>query len=506
MENAYGNGGHLAQPLSRTRPGQSGGESPRQERIGTQDGTSARAQRLTVYRPFPRDSAFDGTLALLREGYRFLPARRERLGSDIFEGRLMLERTVFMTGAEAAELLYDNSRFARSGALPGRVKKTLTGSGGVQSLDDGAHRKRKAMFMALMGEESRAACLHHFQRHWQAAETQWRQQGDVCLFDASGRVLFQTACDWMGVPYEESDIAPCARHLAAMVDGFGGIGPRYWKGRFARMRMERWAMERIAALRAGRIPAEPDSGFARIARQTTLAQNLLPLRVAAVELLNILRPVTAIATYIAFTAHALAEHPRYRTQLRGGDAAFLRAFVQEVRRVYPFTPFVGARVRNAFDWRGHHFPQGRLVVLDIHGMNHDPRIWPSPQQFRPERFVRWHGDAYHFMPQGGGDHMRHHRCAGEWLTIDTMMEAARLLAQMEYTLPAQDMHIDLSRIPTRPHSGMLLLCNTNQKGEHHDFTRTKTSAPASGTPAGQDGPDGAGSCRLHEGLQSRGQA
>src|SRR3546814_10067301 len=58
-----------------------------------------------------------------------------------------------MTGPEAAELFYRQDLFARRGAAPGRIQKTLLGQGGVQGLDGEAHRHRKQMFMSLMTPE-----------------------------------------------------------------------------------------------------------------------------------------------------------------------------------------------------------------------------------------------------------------------------------------------------------------------------------------------------------------
>jgi Cytochrome P450 len=72
--------------------------------------------------------------------------------------------------------------------------------------------------------------------------------------------------------------------------------------------------------------------------------------------------------------------------------------MQEVRRFYPFAPFLGARVRAPFDWRGHHFEPGTLVLLDVYGTHHDPHIWAAPEEFQPERFVGWSGDSFGFMP------------------------------------------------------------------------------------------------------------
>ncbi|WP_317622245.1 hypothetical protein [Pseudohongiella acticola] len=58
-----------------------------------------------------------------------------------------------MTGPEAARLFYDSSRFVRHGAMPKAIQKTLLGQGGVQGLDDDAHRHRKQLFMTLMTHE-----------------------------------------------------------------------------------------------------------------------------------------------------------------------------------------------------------------------------------------------------------------------------------------------------------------------------------------------------------------
>src|SRR5215216_5272322 len=102
----------------------------------------------------PRDKMLDSSLALMLDGYRFITKRCRRYRSDIFETRLMLQRTICMRGEEAARVFYDNDRFKRKGAAPGRLQETLLGRGGVQGLDGDAHRHRKQMFMSLMSPES----------------------------------------------------------------------------------------------------------------------------------------------------------------------------------------------------------------------------------------------------------------------------------------------------------------------------------------------------------------
>lgn len=66
-------------------------------------------------------------------------------------------------------------------------------------------------------------------------------------------------------------------------------------------------------------------------------------------------------------------------------------------------------------------------------------------------------NAYDLIPQGGGDHYRGHRCPGEWITIDLLQEALRLLtAEMDYEVPPQDLEVDLARVPARPASGFVI--------------------------------------------------
>jgi len=180
---------------------------------------------------------------------------------------------------------------------------------------------------------------------------------------------------------------------------------------------------------------------------------LLDTRVAAVELINILRPTVAVAWYVTFSALALHQYPECRRTLAIGDNEDLEWFVQEVCRFYPFFPGVGGRVQRAFDWRGHHFAKGAWVLLDIYGTNHDPRSWEEPQAFRPDRFRHWNGSPFNFIPQGGGDFDHGHRCAGKWITIALMKTVVRMLTtRMRYEVPEQDLRIDLSRMPAQPKS------------------------------------------------------
>jgi fatty-acid peroxygenase len=181
----------------------------------------------------------------------------------------------------------------------------------------------------------------------------------------------------------------------------------------------------------------------------------MPPHIAAVEMINLLRPIVAVAWYIVFCALALHQNPQYRLKVH--DEMYARMFVHVVRRFYPFFPAVAARVRENFAWQGYIFPKGIRVLLDLYGTNHHRELWDNPEEFRPERFFVWGGDPYTFIPQGGGDHASGHRCAGEWTTIALMQAATAFLAErIDYTVPEQDLKIDYTRMPARPNSGFII--------------------------------------------------
>lgn len=210
-------------------------------------------------------------------------------------------------------------------------------------------------------------------------------------------------------------------------------------------------------MRAG-LPLFHAGTIAREAAELTDASGrLLPPRVAAVELLNVLRPTVAVSVYLVLAAHALHLHPQWRPRLARGDALPAHAFAQEVRRFYPFFPAIAARTMHEFTWRGHRFPAHRRTLLDIYGTNHDPRSWEAPEQFRPERFL--HGDPgpFAFLPQGGARAEDHHRCPGEDMTLALMQAGLRLLAASDYAVPEQDLRIRMRRMPALPVSGFVLL-------------------------------------------------
>jgi fatty-acid peroxygenase len=209
----------------------------------------------------------------------------------------------------------------------------------------------------------------------------------------------------------------------------------------------------VEKVRDEKIEVSKDRALYKFSMHLNHKGNLLDKEIVAVELLNLLRPIVAISVYICFAALALYQYPGEAEKLKSGENGYLKRFVQEVRRFYPFFPFTAARVKQDFTWNGYNFIKDTLTLLDLYGTNHHPEDWENPERFLPDRFRTWKGSPFDFIPQGGGEYDIGHRCAGEWLTIDIMKASLDFLVnRLSYDLPEQDLSFSMSEIPSLPNS------------------------------------------------------
>jgi fatty-acid peroxygenase len=405
----------------------------------------------------PRDKAFDNSLAFLREGYTFISSRCDQLGTDLFRSRIMLTPVVCMRGAAAAAMFYRSGRFTRVGAMPKTTLHLLQDQGSVQTLDGAAHRLRKQMFMQMMRPEEIERLTTLFAEEWRAATARWADQDRVVLHDAVGEVLTRAALRWIGIPLARQDVAARCREQTAMIENAGSFGLSHLRARLLRNRSERWAAGIVREVREGKLNLSDGTPLAGMVYHRETDGQPLSDNIAAIELLNLLRPTVAVARFITFSALALHRYSEWRGVFASGNTADLEPFVQEVRRFYPFFPAIGGRACESFNWSGYEFRKRQWVLLDIYGTNHHEEIWPEPEAFRPERFRGWTGDPNTLIPQGAGIYETGHRCPGEWITIALMKEAVRLLAQETgYDVPAQDLTYRMSRMPALPESGFVI--------------------------------------------------
>lgn len=404
----------------------------------------------------PGDICPDNILNLLLEGYLFIPNRIRKYHCELFHTRLLCKKVICMSGKKAAELFYDQHLFTRRNVIPKRIQETLFGKQAIQTLTGAAHAHRKLLFLSIMSPENVNRLAELTKKQWQSRMKRLDGKKQIILFDEAARLLFEAACNWAGVPVEKSEMKERSKDMSAMVDAFGAVGPRHIIGRLARNRSECWAQQIIQNVRSGKIIAPTDSALFMIAWHKDLNNQYLNTQIAAVELINILRPITAIATYVTFGALAINTYPNIKEELQKNDSDYLTMFVQEIRRFYPFAPFLGAKVRVNFKWKDYYFKKGTPVLLDIYGTNHDPAIWKNSNEFQPEHFRDRVDNPFDFIPQGGGDY-KATRCPGEMVTIELLKVSMGFLANhLDYEVPLQDLGYRLCRIPAIPKSKFII--------------------------------------------------
>ncbi|MGY1743419.1 MULTISPECIES: cytochrome P450 [unclassified Blastococcus] len=397
---------------------------------------------------------------LFAKGYGWLPDARRARGRRTVGVRLGGLPATGIVGPDAGRFLYDEDHVRRAHAIPEPVQGTLFGKGAVHTLDGDMHRMRKAMFVALLMGDGVASLVERATAAWDDAAAGWAGR-EIVLFDEAAQVLAGSVCRWAGVPVSDDPAAAdgvpaVARDLVAMVDGFATGGPRHWRARRARGRREAWLATLVDDVRAGRREVPTGSVVDVVVHHRDADGEHLDPHTAAVELLNVIRPTTAIAWFLAYSGHALVRWPHHRERLAGGDPAFAEAWAHEVRRFYPFAPFIGGRAPHEVEWDGVRIPKNSMVLLDLWGTNHDPELWPEPYAFRPERFLDREIGAFELVPQGGGDPRTNHRCPGEQVTVGLLSALAVRLARLDAEVPEQDLSISLRRIPARPASGVVL--------------------------------------------------
>ncbi|HEY1855627.1 MAG TPA: cytochrome P450 [Solirubrobacterales bacterium] len=142
------------------------------------------------------------------------------------------------------------------------------------------------------------------------------------------------------------------------------------------------------------------------------------------------------ATALAWAVERLVRHPekleRLREETLAGEDAYLTATIQETLRLRPVISIVIRRLTEPVELGGYELPAGAAVVPAIHLVHRDPRIYPEPAAFRPERFLEEPPGTYTWIPFGGGVR----RCLGAAFAQFEMTVVLRELVRRHRIRPA----------------------------------------------------------------------
>jgi cytochrome P450 len=149
---------------------------------------------------------------------------------------------------------------------------------------------------------------------------------------------------------------------------------------------------------------------------------------------------TAIA--IAWACHLVHTHPpveaRLRAELRAlgsepeaeaiARLPYLEAVCHETLRLKPLSTSFARKLKRPWTLRGYALPAGMGVGVSVIGVHRQPRLYPDPETFQPERFLARSFAPHEYLPFGGGAR----RCVGAAFALYEMkMVLATILERFQ---------------------------------------------------------------------------
>jgi hypothetical protein len=118
------------------------------------------------------------------------------------------------------------------------------------------------------------------------------------------------------------------------------------------------------------------------------------------------------ATTLAWAVERLRRHPalvaRLADEADAGGRELRMATIYELQRVRPVVPGTGRLTVKPFPLGDYVIPPGHGIMISATLTHEDPRLFPNPHQFDPDRFVGKRPDPFAWVPFGGG----RRRCPG----------------------------------------------------------------------------------------------
>ncbi|XP_064459126.1 cytochrome P450 4V2-like [Ornithodoros turicata] len=66
---------------------------------------------------------------------------------------------------------------------------------------------------------------------------------------------------------------------------------------------------------------------------------------------------------------------------------YLECVLKESLRLFPSVPLIGRELQEDWQYAGTNFPKGTICTIFIYSLHRDPKTFPKPEEFIPERFL-----------------------------------------------------------------------------------------------------------------------
>jgi len=134
---------------------------------------------------------------------------------------------------------------------------------------------------------------------------------------------------------------------------------------------------------------------------------------------------------LAWALERLARHPEVLARLREDEPGYADAVVKEVLRTRPVLTIAARKLVAPFAVAGWELPAGVHVAPCIYLAHRNPKVYPDPDAFKPERWLGVQPDPVSWLPFGGGIR----RCIGAAFALYEMkIVLGTMLAARDFTL------------------------------------------------------------------------
>lgn len=427
----------------------------------------------TTLPPGPRLPRIVQTAGFIFGGPRFLEACRRRYGSAVTFSTVFDSRFVMVFDPTLVKQLFQGSNDQLHAGEANALLGPVLGQRSVLLLDGAEHlRHRKLLLPPFHG-----ARMQSYAETMRAATDleidSWPQNEPFALLPSMRsltlRVIVEAVFGYGPGPEQDQ----LKRRLSAMVAPLsqprglplmlllGRLGSR--RGtvtEFERRRREvdETLFAEIAKRRAEPDLAERDDVFSSLLLAEDESGERLTDEEVRDELMTLLLAGhETTATGLAWTFDLLLHTPEVLGRASELDDRYLDAVVKESLRVRPVIPGVGRVVRKEpFKLNGYVIPEGVEINPSIRMIHRDPKLFPQPRRFDPDRFLADDApDTYTWVPFGGGTR----RCLGaSFAQMEMRIVIARVLERT--ALAAGDPELDevrFSAITLSPRNGVRVI-------------------------------------------------
>lgn len=414
------------------------------------------------------------TLAFLKDQFRFVDERRARFGK-VFRSNILFHDTALLVGAEGARVFNDESKVQRSGGMAPHIAD-LFGGTSLPLLDGATHRQRKQQVMGAFSREALTQYAPVMEATVERYLARWCVAGESTLTEDLKKLALEVIARTMvgsdgGAAFDEN-----VADFKVMVHAFTALPIPIPGTTFARARAaQRRIFDRYRATLAERVGKPTDDGLSRMLAKPAEDGT----RIAGEDAIKELHHFN-LAGYITF-AHmaralvALAQDEELRERLRaeidehiGAEPVtveglhgmtLLESVTKEMKRRAPFVAVSFGKAKAEFTVEGKTVPAGWMVMLCNFASGNDPDLFADPERFDPDRFAEGRAeDQKHptgFFPQGVGEPLKGHKCAGvDFSTVLMKIFLVRLVRDYDTKLPAQDLSYQWAKIPPEYASGL----------------------------------------------------